>query len=161
MQAKAIDAFAIQKRYQLQSVKEAISNNTMDLNEANNVLYKNAKEENAKLMKAVKGNRTNSVSRFMRKIKKINFELEREFNILVKSDIVERTASAEKSDEEKDQNDKKLLGQSLDRKRSNSPVQQQRSRQSKLKGSKSAMINPQLKLETKVVPREQSSSFLK
>lgn len=38
MQAKAIDTFAIQKRFQLQSVKEAIANNTMTIDRANEIL---------------------------------------------------------------------------------------------------------------------------
>ena len=72
MQAKAIDKFAIEQRFQLQTVKEAIANNTMTVDRANEILFKKTSTENAKLMKNVIGKRSNSVSRFMKKIVKFN-----------------------------------------------------------------------------------------
>ena len=134
MKAKEVDSFAIEKRHQLLAVKEAVRNNTMEIEEANNILLDKVTTENSKLMKAIKGNRNNSVSRFMRRIMKLNAQLDLEFSTYVSHpDDVQKNY---------------LGGSAAIPKRGLSPI---KTRNEGLKESKSAIIKRNVEVSKSVV----------
>ena len=78
LKGKQIDKFAQQKRFQLLSVKEAINNNTMTIDRANEILFNQVRSENQKIVKAMSGKNLKKMKQFMRFIFRDNSKLDSE-----------------------------------------------------------------------------------
>mmetsp|Transcript_15097 Transcript_15097/g.23344 ORF Transcript_15097/g.23344 Transcript_15097/m.23344 type:complete len:207 (+) Transcript_15097:789-1409(+) len=76
LKAKEIDKAAQQKRFQLLSVKEAVSKNTMTIDRANEILYNQVRAENNKIVRAVSGKNSQKIRQFMKNIQKQNMQLD-------------------------------------------------------------------------------------
>ena len=71
MKAKQVDDATAKKRFQLQSVKEAVQNKQMTVDEANELLLRSTKTQNLKAFKDLKsGPQTKDFQHLLKKISK-------------------------------------------------------------------------------------------
>ena len=64
------DPELMQRRFQLQSIKEAVRNKTMSVDKANMILLNLVKNENTSIIKKMKGDKTKQMNNLIEKINK-------------------------------------------------------------------------------------------